>query len=1494
MARSVKIGEFTFMVDETVGSSTDRDALYRELQLAARMPNAAALFSGAGLDHNMGANPVVTVRVDRSFNKPAQVDMGIDFNNSTLQALSVNGDFRVSTATIILDPEAINAARYRAPSGGDNDWNELHVQPTLFNELGNLAAAVNKNLPIPGGSGTDPNTVFGRPTGNTAANDPETDDEQWNINKSPFEKYSAETEDTAHDAYGETKREAEYDDARNQDTGDPTGGSTADPEWTPEEAAKKALTKAAQTRTNPSGNAPTPVPVDSPAEKLGAGEQKKDPLVLDLDHSGTIDLISLANTTGYFDRDMDGFAEASGLAAAEDGYLALDLNENGQIDADELFGTAEMGGFTHLAQYDSNNDDIINAEDTVWADLLVWQDLNENSFSETDELYTLADHDIISINLSSTAVSQTNQGHSITRTGTFTIDTGSGTANYAAHEVNFQYDNVNTIYVGDYELDFDALLSIDHRGYGTLPALYIAMSMDNTGTGNLLDLVSGFSALTFSQIFDGTSATEDDVRDIMFRWAGVDDVSSTSRGDYVDARELEFLEKLFDNPFRQGGHQPNPMYNASIDINNAFKEVFNHIYANLTTQGAGGELFEGNWRYNLTAGVIEGVTGLNLTKLSELETEATGLANTAARQTFWENVVRMIDGAVGVSNLDGGDLTALQGAITDSDATLDLEDDILPELEVDALPFGSGDDQTVVGSGGVDSLFGYGGNDLLQSIGGNDTLNGGTGSDVLEGGLGDDLYVYASGDGDDVIEDTSGADTISLAAGIDAGDITLVRAGNSDLRIDIDNGTDTGVIYVYDHFASGKALETILFSDSSTINITTQNYTLTGNSESETLYGVQFGGGTVDTIYGLGGNDKIYGYAGNDTLYGGDGNDDIDGGNDNDTLYGDAGNDALTGGAGNDHLYDGTGDDYVQGDGGDDTYHYGGGHDIYKENSGTDSIVLASGISSASTLYYRFGSDLQIVFDANNTITIDGFYSASGPKIETLDFYSDTDVNLTTVSTITQGDDSNNTLYGTNNAESIYGNGGNDTIHAQNGNDYLFGGTGNDTLNGSYGADWLEGGAGNDTMNGGNDNDTYVFTSGIDIVNELGGTDELRFIEGWDEEELTFSRNFANLPDLLITINGSNQVTIQNQFYTSGYGVETIRFADNSTINLLTKEYITYGTSSNNTINGITTGGSTNDTIYGYDGNDTLNGGDGNDTLYGGDGTDTLTGAAGNDYLDGGAGSDTLTSTGGDDTFFYGAGLDTATESGGGTDKVLMGAGIDVNAISFSTYSTNGLKITVTASTDELSLTNQRHGTSTYHIENIEFADGFKTSLPDYASWVNGTSGNDLIAYSTADDTIIAKAGNDTITAGGGNDDVHGGDGNDDISGQAGTDLLHGGAGNDILYGGDGLDTLFGGAGEDIFVFEVANAFNNIDVIKDFDVANDSIDISDILGGYDPMTDLLTDWVEMTTSGSDTILKVDRDGDGGTYSLAQIATIQGVTGLTDEAALVSGGQLLVA
>lgn len=497
------------------------------------------------------------------------------------------------------------------------------------------------------------------------------------------------------------------------------------------------------------------------------------------------------------------------------------------------------------------------------------------------------------------------------------------------------------------------------------------------------------------------------------------------------------------------------------------------------------------------------------------------------------------------------------------------------------------------------------------------------------------------------------------------------------------------------------------------------------------------------------------------------------------------------------------------------------------------------------------------------------------------------------MTTITQGDDSNNTLTGTNGTDYLYGYGGNDTLNGNDGNDFLYGGTGNDTLNGGYGDDWLEGGAGNDAMNGGFDDDIYIFTSGHDSIYDLGGDDELRLISGWTSEDLTFARHVANNTDLVISINAANSITITDQF-TSNRKLETIRFADNSTINLLTSEIVTHGTEANNSISGIIYGASTNDIIYGYGGNDTLNGGDGNDRLYGGADNDTLNGGDGNDVLDGGSGNDTLTGGAGNDTFIYSSGLDTVTDIHGGNEVLHLANGIDVNDITFSSVGTYDTKITINATVDEITVTSLRHTNANYKIETILFDDGFVTTLPNYTSWVNGTSGNDLIAYSTANDTIIAKDGNDTVLAGGGNDAVHGGGGNDDLSGEAGDDLLHGGVGNDILRGGDGLDTLFGGSGEDIFVFEAANAYNSIDVIKDFSLTDDAIDISDLLNGFDPLSDLLTDWVEMSTSGNDTFLKVDRDGAGGIYSMVQIATIQGVTGLADETALATSGNLIIA
>jgi hypothetical protein len=102
-----------------------------------------------------------------------------------------------------------------------------------------------------------------------------------------------------------------------------------------------------------------------------------------------------------------------------------------------------------------------------------------------------------------------------------------------------------------------------------------------------------------------------------------------------------------------------------------------------------------------------------------------------------------------------------------------------------------------------------------------------------------------------------------------------------------------------------------------------------------------------------------------------------------------------------------------------------------------------------------------------------------------------------------------------------------------------------------------------------------------------------------------------------------------------------------------------------------------------------------------------------------------------------------------------------------------------------------------------------------------------------------------------------------------------------------------GGAGQDTFLFEAASAYNNVDVVKNFSTGeSDKLDLADLLTGYNPVTDAITDFVEITDNSGNIIMKVDADGTGGGASFVQIATLEGITGLTDEAALETAGTLI--
>jgi len=188
---------------------------------------------------------------------------------------------------------------------------------------------------------------------------------------------------------------------------------------------------------------------------------KKDPLTLDLNNNGIETTApNLANPI-LFDHEGDGIKTGTGWIAPSDGFLALDRDGNGTIDSGkELFGDSTpifdadgtvtgkaRDGFDALAQQDSNADGVVNAQDTNFAALRVWQDLNQDGISQSNELKTLTELGITGINVTKTEHSQIlASGNEIADLGTFTRTDGTdgttGSAGVASHlaDVNLASD----------------------------------------------------------------------------------------------------------------------------------------------------------------------------------------------------------------------------------------------------------------------------------------------------------------------------------------------------------------------------------------------------------------------------------------------------------------------------------------------------------------------------------------------------------------------------------------------------------------------------------------------------------------------------------------------------------------------------------------------------------------------------------------------------------------------------------------------------------------------------------------------------------------------------------------------------------------------------------------------------------------------------------------------------------------------------------------------
>jgi Ca2+-binding RTX toxin-like protein len=212
--------------------------------------------------------------------------------------------------------------------------------------------------------------------------------------------------------------------------------------------------------------------------KTGKTFFNSDPLVLDLSGTG-INVTALSDTAPMLDMRGDGFAVHTGWVGASDGILVLQqAGETGTPTISEMFGGQGAEGFAALASYDSNGDGIIDANDSIYSQLRVWVDRNDNGAVDSGELETLAQAGVASISLASTTqTGDTQAGNTITATGSFTRSDGT---TGAIADVNFNVDTFHSTYLGDTTVSAAAAAMPDLKGYGTLADLRVAMTLDPT------------------------------------------------------------------------------------------------------------------------------------------------------------------------------------------------------------------------------------------------------------------------------------------------------------------------------------------------------------------------------------------------------------------------------------------------------------------------------------------------------------------------------------------------------------------------------------------------------------------------------------------------------------------------------------------------------------------------------------------------------------------------------------------------------------------------------------------------------------------------------------------------------------------------------------------------------------------------------------------------------------------------------------------------------
>ena len=922
--------------------------------------------------------------------------------------------------------------------------------------------------------------------------------------------------------------------------------------------------------------------------KYDDAETTVSPLIFDLGTGLNLTQLGSSSDVYWNINPSTSFAHRTAWITGGTGLLAIDANADGVInDHSELFGNETTDGFTVLSAHDSNSDGVINSSDTNWSDLLMWVDSNQNGYSEDTELKSMSDLGITSINLSATTVNYDIAGNPVTHQSTFVMNGQTKTV----VDAWFAYDVVNTVYAGSYTFDALADNLMDMRGYGGLPKLSIAMMLDNdqTNSDSLISLVKELSEFGFARVRTEANQVDDMVEKIMLRWAGVDGIDPNTRGNFMDARKLAFLEEILGDDFIGTNGYADPLVIAADVAMEAWGIAHQAITARLTYQIMGGDtMFVGAPKYDPVSDTFGSTTGIDF---NELGLFISGQPGVAEQMDAARIAVSWIEELIGVANLSPADTTSLE-ALLPGGLSLEAISNTIYSVLDDSN--GDANDNVMLATSEDNLIYGNGGNDVFLA---SEARN------VMYGGDGDDVYMFSLGDAalfgpgssinhyNQIIELYNGG-TDTLQIGVDFFDTTYSWTENGVFYLQY---SDDDVLYLSagntTNGASriGERLEKITFNDGHEINLSTGLY-LKNNDVMHTIKGSN-NSDVIDS--GVGGSTS-YAYDGDDLLISGEGRALLYGGLDNDTYQ------------------FGIGDASVNGS------QYSRVIELY--NQGTDKLHLTDGVvtddiyiwsGNYGALYIQY-SDTDII-DVAGSLATNGA-SRVGEKLEKIVLDDATELDLSSGLYLRNNDTSHNLV-------------------GSNFSDVLDSGVGGGTHRSYDGDDTLIAGLGREIFYGGLNNDTYVFgyddalVSGssygkiIELYNQ--GTDTLNITGGVTIDDIyAWSGSYGTIyvqysDDDIIEISGG---TASNGASRVGERLEKIVFDDATEIDLSSGLYLR-NTDTSKTLTGSNgddtiIAGSVNDVLWGYDGADTLQAGvSGNDTLRGGNGNDVIIGGEGNNNL---------------------------------------------------------------------------------------------------------------------------------------------------------------------------------------------------------------------------------------------------------------------------------------